>query len=43
MINKDEAKILTKCEKIYYNYINVDEFSINGKRHINDVETNLTA
>lgn len=43
LINKDEAKILTKCEKIYYNYINVDEFSINGKRHINDVETNLTA
>ncbi len=43
LINKSEAEILTKCEKIYYNYINVDEFSIDGKNHMNNVETNLTA
>ncbi|MGB1361331.1 MAG: acyl-CoA dehydrogenase [Alphaproteobacteria bacterium] len=42
LITNAEADILNKCEAIYYNRMNVDEFSNDGNTHIKDVETNLT-
>ena len=43
LISKAEAKQLHTAEAVYYKQVNVDEFTRDTRRYVDDLQTNLTA